>query len=146
MIFYLPIYIPILFTYILFSFLWACIDSKTMKIFYMVTICMQSYPMNSYWFSLIKNYYICFILHLRYIVFRLKTFEFGFILIVCLYFKIIQRIWWHEKSSPTLLVSSPARTTPSLARITPLLAGIFPNKLGENKPINHLLVILLHFQ
>ena len=58
-------------------------------------IYIKSYPMSSYWFALIKIYYVCSILypcctcwHNRQILSSIKTINFGLFLIMSLYFKM----------------------------------------------------------
>ena len=41
------------------NIVWNIFKSKTIKVCYIFSIHIQSYPMSSYWFILIKNYYIC---------------------------------------------------------------------------------------
>lgn len=42
-----------------FYFSWNVFNTKAIKVPYVITIYMQGYPVSSYWFQLIKTYYIC---------------------------------------------------------------------------------------
>ena len=105
------------------DFFWNAFSNKAIKVCHTITIRIQSYPVSSYWILLIKFSYVSPILQSVWqIISWINTFEFSFMLIILLYFKISQMMRYNSKSCPALI-------TPSPAQITPLHSKIFPNKL-----------------
>ena len=63
-------------------------NSKAIKMYYVITIHMQSYPMSSYSFKLIKIYYILPILYVKLIISWISSIKVRLILIILLYLKV----------------------------------------------------------
>ena len=97
------------------SFFWNVINSRTIKIYHINTIHIQSYLMNSCWFVFIKNHYRCPTLclkvnsllnkHIQIWVHFFYFFIFIFFFLF-FYFKINQRMM-QQLFCPTLVVPHP---------------------------------------
>ena len=90
-LYFINICYNIFLSYEFFNFFWHILNSKATKIYYIkrcysvFTILIQSDPMSSCWFKLIKIYCICSILIVNYF---LNAIKFRFAVIIHLYFKI----------------------------------------------------------
>ena len=70
------------------NFFWNIFNSKAVKLSYIITINIENYLTRSYWFVLIKIYYVCPIFCFRWIISWINTIKVTFIFIILLYFKI----------------------------------------------------------
>ena len=120
-----------------FFFFWNIFNSKTIKACYIFSTHIQSNPTSSYWFILIKIYYICCILYFRQIISWINTIKFKFILIIFLTgWDGIKKFWL------ALIVPSPALITPFTVNAFPnILATRVLNIIWRNPPV----VFLLYF-
>ena len=107
-----------LFPIVLFFFL-KYVQLQSSKTGYIINISIKSYPVNSYWFTLIKIYYIFKLISLINII------KFRFALIILLHFKIFLMMRWHQKSWPVKTVYSPALI--ELLPVNKFLSKLAPN-------------------
>ena len=92
-------------------FFWNVLKAKVIKVYQVITICIQSYPVCSYWFVLIKNYYICCILYSVSCLVDYFENKLRFILIMSVYLNVCQRtrLLSFFVSLLALIISSPTR-------------------------------------
>ena len=64
------------------NFFWNMFNSKTIKVYYILSIYIQTNPMSSYWFIPIRIYYICPIPYFRKNFSWIKAIKVRFVLII----------------------------------------------------------------